>query len=174
MQIGCPTCVARGWVSWRICAGCGGAGQVPAVSANVEIPRGVMSGREIVLEGFGSPGVAGGAAGNLVVKVRVLEHPAFRRQGDDLTHRITIWVWDAALGARRSLRGIDGGLLEYEVPPGCQPGSVIRVEDGGMPSEQGRGALLITVDVRIPKAADGAARDAFLRVRRDLGGSGPG
>ncbi|MGY3581481.1 molecular chaperone DnaJ [Bradyrhizobium sp. USDA 4341] len=170
VEMGCPTCEARGWVNWVICRGCGGAGQVRAVSAAVDVPRGVISGEEILLKGYGSPGTSGGAAGDLIVKIRVLEHPAFRREENDLLHRIKIHVWDAALGVKRSIRGIDGGLLEYEVPAGCQPGSVVRVPDGGMPVRNGgRGDLLIAVDVRIPNAGEGAARDAFLRVRRELG-----
>lgn len=172
VQIGCPTCAAMGSVNWVLCSGCGGAGQVPAISTSLEIPPGVDSGQEIVLPGFGGPGISGGAAGNLVVKINVLDHPAFFRQGDDLLQRISVWVWDAALGARRSMKGIDGGILEYEIPAGCQPGSVLRVDDAGMPmASGGRGALLITVDVRIPEAVDDATREAFLRMRRELGES---
>lgn len=172
IQLGCPTCEARGSVNWVVCSGCGGAGQVSAVSAAIEIPRGVKSGEEILLEGYGGPGSAGGAAGNLVVQIRVLEHPAFRRDGDDLVHRVRLNVWDAALGAKRNIRGIDGEALEYEIPAGCQPGSMVRVPDGGMPARDGgRGALLIAVAVMIPNAADGLARDAFQRLRREFGGS---
>lgn len=172
IQLGCPTCEARGSVNWVVCSGCAGAGQVSAVSAAIQIPRGVMSGEEILLEGYGGPGTSGGAAGNLVVQIRVLEHPAFRRDGDNLVHRVALDVWDAALGAKRTIRGIDGRTFEYEIPAGCQPGSIVRVKDGGMPARDGgRGALLIAVAVRIPNAADGSARDAFQRLRRELSGS---
>lgn len=169
VQIGCPTCAAIGSVNWVLCSGCGGVGQVPAISTSLEMSPGVVSGQQIVLAGLGGPGISGGAAGDLVVRVNVLEHPTFSRQGDDLLQRLTIWVWDAALGVTQAMKGIDGGIFECEIPPGCQPGSVLRIEDAGMPmADGGRGALLIAIDVRIPEAVEGAAREAFLRMRREF------
>jgi curved DNA-binding protein len=50
----------------------------------VKIPAGVHEGQRIRLAGQGSPGRAGGPAGDLFLRVRLAKHPDFRVEGSDL------------------------------------------------------------------------------------------
>ena len=49
-----------------------------------KIPPGVRTGSRVRLSGQGEAGAGGGQAGDLYLKIEVLPHPAFERDGDDL------------------------------------------------------------------------------------------
>lgn len=174
VKLECTTCVGRGRVTWQACAACAGAGQIEGVSARVEVPAGVDSGFEIKLAGLGAPGVEGGRAGDLEVVLRVLEHRVFQRKGADLLVRMSVPVWEAALGARRKVRGIDGRVLEFDVPAGCRNGQVRSLRGEGMSTmEGGRGNLLVKIDVTVPPA-EGRMRELFEQMRAEAERSSEG
>ena len=165
VRIECPTCVGRGKVPWTVCGACAGIGQVEGVSAVVEVPPGVDNGFEVKLQGLGAAGVAGGRAGDLTVSLRVMDDRVFQRRGDDLVRRIQVPVWDAALGAKCRVPGIDGRLLEFEVPAGCRNGQVRSLRGEGMSKlGGGRGNLLVKIEVTAP-AAEGRMRELFEAMR---------
>jgi molecular chaperone DnaJ len=58
----------------------------------------------------------------------------------------------AALGAAFTIETLDGDEEEILVPPGSQPGQVLRLKGKGVPSLHGRrrGDLLVRLDVEIP------------------------
>lgn len=166
LRLECPTCEGRGKVTWSACEGCGGAGQIEGVSATVEVPPGVDTGFEINLPGLGTPGVAGGRAGDLTVALRVMEDRVYQRRGPDLHVRVQVPVWDAALGARRRVRGIDGRALEFDVPAGCRNGQVRSLRGEGMSTLEGaRGNLLVKIEIVVPDARQGRMRDLFQEMR---------
>jgi molecular chaperone DnaJ len=172
VRIECPTCVGRGKVPWKVCSACAGIGQVEGLNAVVEVPAGVDTGFSIKLPGLGAPGVAGGRAGDLSVVLRVMENRVFQRRGDDLLARTSVWVWDAALGVRARVVGIDGRTLEFDVPPGCRSGHVRRLRGEGMSTLDGRrGDLLVKIEVAVPPA-EGRMRELF-EAMREAASEGP-
>ena len=50
-------------------------------SLKVHIPAGISDGKSIRLRGKGMPGLSGGKAGDLLLKVRVGKRPGFERYG---------------------------------------------------------------------------------------------
>jgi len=58
---------------------------------------------------------------------------------------------DAALGAEVSVPTLEGPVA-MKIPPGTQPGAVLRLRGRGMPALRGRGVgdQLVTVRVEIP------------------------
>ena len=72
---------------------------------NVKIPAGITDGKKIRLRGQGEPGPRGGAAGDLLIKVRTAPHPCFRRNGNDLVLTVPITLTEAALGAKVDVPG---------------------------------------------------------------------
>jgi molecular chaperone DnaJ len=166
VRLECSTCGGRGKVTWKVCEGCGGGGQVAGVSAVVDVPSGVDTGFEIKMPGLGAPGIAGGSAGDLTVVLRVLEDHVYQRRGEDLLVRLQVPVWDAALGARRKVRGIDGRTLEFEVPAGCRNGQIRSLRGEGMSTLKGtRGNLLVKIEIIVPDASEGRMRDLFQEMR---------
>ena len=63
-------------------------GQQESETFTVRIPPGAQEGRRIRVPGKGGPGVGGGAAGDLFLRVRLGAHPDFEVRGADLYHEL--------------------------------------------------------------------------------------
>ena len=50
----------------------------------MKIPPGTLPGKRLRVTGKGSPGPMGGPPGDLYVKLKEVEHPVFKREGNDL------------------------------------------------------------------------------------------
>ena len=116
--------------------------------ATVRIPAGIEDGRLIRVAGQGGAGRDGGPPGDLYVTVRVGRHPLFGRQGPHLTLTVPVTFAQAALGADIRVPTLDGDPVTLRVPEGTPSGRTFRVRGRGVP---GRGDLLVTVEVSVPR-----------------------
>ena len=110
---------------------------------------------------------SGGAPGDLYTVVHVAPDPRFERDGVDLWRTETISVPDAVLGARIEVPTLEGGV-ELAVPPGTQPGAVLRLRGKGLPRLGGglRGDLNVRVEVRVPESPSPEERELYVRLGR--------
>lgn len=147
----CSNCRGEGSIIQRPCTQCRGEGRVrDAVERSVRVPLGVEDGTAIQLLGEGDAGRHGGEAGDLYVVFHVRPHERFEREGSHLHTKLTISFAQAALGASVKVHGLDGDI-DLDIPPGTQPGSVIRVAGKGLPDRrQGRGDLLVHLTIHVP------------------------
>lgn len=122
-------------------------------TVSVKIPSGIPAGRKLRLRGKGQAGPRGGAAGDLYVKINVLEHPVFRRENDDLYLKQIISFSNAVLGTEIEVPTIDKKLLKLRVPPGTQNNAKFRLKGYGLPhmNGQGRGDAYAEIIIEIPK-----------------------
>ena len=159
MATECPACHGSGKVVRDKCSDCRGDGrQTKQVHQTLEIPPGVDNGNRISLRGEGDAGPNGGPRGDLLVDVRVKEHPLFQREGDHLTCRVPIHYSQAVLGAKIDIPVLEsGGKHSLEIPPGTQPGEVIRLRGQGMPDVHSgsRGDLFVQIQLEVPKSVNG-------------------
>ena len=165
---GCPQCRGRGQLIEHPCERCGGAGQVVEERRlEVTIPPGIHDGQRIRLSGEGHSGLAGGRAGDVYVRVRVLPDPRFVREGDDVFSQVRLTMTQAALGARVSVPTLDGEV-ELEFGPGTQPGEVRVLRGRGMPVLQGfgRGDQRVLVNVVIPHQLTDEQRELLETIDR--------
>jgi curved DNA-binding protein len=72
----------------------------PTETLTVTVPAGVDTGTVIKLSGQGTPGMNGGANGDMLVSLTVLPHPWFRREGANILLEIPISITEAALGTK--------------------------------------------------------------------------
>ncbi len=152
----CPTCQGFGEVIPSPCHECSGQGRVRSRrTMTVKIPAGVDSGTRIHLSGEGEVGPGGGPAGDLFVELRVAEHDTFTRRGDDLHASVPVPMTAAALGVDMSFMTPDGEQ-EITIKRGTQPGDTIILPGLGVTHlrHEGRGDLIIHVDVRTPTRLD--------------------
>lgn len=126
-------------------------GQMERVS--VKIPPGISTGQKLRLSGKGEPGPQGAPAGDLFIRVRVLDEPDWRRDGDDLEKSEEISFSQAALGHSLDVATLDGKTLSVKVPKGAQNGSRLRLKGQGLPKFKGagRGDLYVKLNVQVPK-----------------------
>ena len=168
----CPTCGGAGRVNRDPCGECGGRGRNEReTTLKVTVPAGVDTGMRLRLAGEGEAGVLGGSAGDLFVVMAVSEHELFERDGENLHLELPISVYQAMLGARRSIPTVLGEELEIEVPAGAQPGELIRVAGQGMPHVNGRrcGDLFVHLRVVVPKKLNSEQR-RLIQELAELGG----
>ena len=130
-------------------------------SISVRIPAGVANGQRIKLAGKGEPGINGGPPGDLYVKVEVKPHPVFGRQGKNLTVSVPVTFAQAALGAEISVPTFEGDPVKLRLPPGSQPGRVLRVRGKGVETAKGTGDLLVTLNLEVPTELNDEQRQAL-------------
>ena len=125
-------------------------GQVEKIS--VKIPAGTLPGKKLRLTGKGSPGPMGGPSGDLYVKLKELEHPVFKREGNDLLVDRRIKLSEATLGTKVTVPTLDGKTMSLKVPPGTQSHTKMRLKNYGLPTANGksRGDQLVRIIVETP------------------------
>ena len=135
---------------------------------SVRIPAGVGNGQKIKLAGKGEPGFNGGPPGDLYVTVNVKSHPVFGRQGKNLTVTVPVTFAQAALGAEVSVPTFEGDPVTLRLPPGSQPGKVLRVRGRGVETPKGTGDLLVTVDLEVPTELNDEQRQALEAYEKSM------
>lgn len=111
----------------------------------IEIPHGINDGESIQYSGIGPGGM------DLVITYRIHQDPKWSRNGLTLQSEETISIWDLISGVDLPMRDILGTNLTLTIPPGTQPGTVLRLRGRGLSSRSGPGGdLLIKVQARIP------------------------
>lgn len=98
---------------------------------DVAIPAGLRDGQVLRLKGQGAPGQGGGAAGDLLIEVRVAPHPVFRRVGEDVEMDLPLTLREAVLGARVTVPTLTTPVT-LTVPPAAQGGMRLRLKGRGI------------------------------------------
>ena len=167
----CPRCGGTGQVVQTPCHECNGRKFVRQKrKIAVQVPAGVDGDTRIRLSGEAHAGERGAPAGNLYVDIHVKPHPFFRRKDADVELEWDLNVAQAALGDKISIPTLEGEE-ELVIPPGTQPSKVFRLKEKGIPylRRNGRGDLLVTVHVAIPKDLTPEQRELFLELAETLG-----
>lgn len=174
-------------VNVATCPRCGGSGEIIPTPCNeckgekrvvnnrrltIKIPAGVNEGTQIRLAGEGEPGSDGGPPGNLYVVISVKPHRFFRRINDDLHVELTINIAQAAIGAEVQVPTLDGHYETIIIPAGTQTGDAQRLRGLGVPHlrRNGRGDLIVTIQVRTPTNLDEHQRQLLLELGETLDG----
>nr|HID59457.1 J domain-containing protein [Desulfobacterales bacterium] len=137
-----------------------------ARNLEVRIPPGITDGARLRLKGQGGPGIGGGEAGDLFLRVRILPHPTFKVNGHDLEVKIPVAPWEAALGGKVEVPTLDGSV-KMSLPAGTQGGQRLRIQGKGMPKRGGgRGDLYVEVQIAIPKRLNKKERKLFEELAK--------
>lgn len=147
----CPACLGRGKMPEKPCPECSGRGELRRKRrVRVEVPKGTDNGHKIRLPGRGERGRNGGAAGDLIVSLRVKPHRLFRRKGLDVTATVPVNVAQLTLGSRVKVKTPDGKSVIIRIPPGTQSGTKFRVRGRGIERGERRGDFYVELNVEIP------------------------
>jgi curved DNA-binding protein len=139
----------------------------------VKIPQGVKEGQMIRLAGQGSPGVNGGAAGDLLLQVQFRPDARWRIDGRDVTQRLRVTPWEAALGGNVEVTTPDGKTVEVTVPAGSGSGRRLRLKGRGIASATAPGDLYLELDIAVPGAATDGQRAAWKALAEAYPGFDP-
>lgn len=118
---------------------------------SVDVPAGIRNGEKIRLIGQGKQGKNGGKNGDLLIKVNIGNSSRFKLIGYDLYTDLLLTPWEAALGAKADINGIDESNQIY-IPQGTQSGEKITIPEKGYKIGNGaRGDLIAEVKIMVPK-----------------------
>ena len=134
----------------------------------IKIPAGAVDGGKLRYRGRGEYGSNGGERGDLVITTHAAEHPIFKRDGADVRMDLPISAYEAALGATIEVPTPDGTEVRLKVPAGTQDGKTFRFRDLGAPNVKRkgtRGALYVTVRVKVPTSLTKQEREALEALR---------
>lgn len=149
----CPDCQGTGKVIKEKCSDCRGSGYIPMRKRySVEIPAGIDNGQSTRMPGLGEPGVNGGPRGDVLVEVIVGRHPIFQRQDFNIFSTVPMSFAVAALGGEIMIDTVDGKVI-YDVKPGTQTDTKVRLKGKGVPSVRNReirGDHYVTLVVQVP------------------------
>jgi molecular chaperone DnaJ len=164
----CPGCGGRGSLIDKPCRVCHGEGRVEKdESLKLSIPPGAEEGMALRIAAHGLPSPEPkGAPGDLYVIVASAPDARFVRSGADLWRTETLAVADAVLGTTLKVPSL-GGTVEVTVPPGTQPGEVLRLRGKGLPlfGARGRGDLDLRIEVKIPERLTAEERVLYEKLR---------
>ena len=142
--------------------------EVPAVSEpgasrrlEVKIPPGVDNGSRVHIP-YGE-----GRQQDLYLRIVVLPHPRFQREGNGLRTEIEVDLVDAVLGGEVAVITFKGKVA-LKVPAETQNGQTFRLAGQGMPrlnNPKAHGDLLVKVKVVLPKELSEEERRIFQQLK---------
>ncbi|MGZ5244001.1 MAG: DnaJ C-terminal domain-containing protein [Bacteroidia bacterium] len=120
----------------------------------INIKPGVADGQTLRLAGKGGEGINGGPNGDILIRVKILPDPNFRRQGDDLYKDQPVELYTALLGGEITVNTL-GSPIKMKIPAETQNGANLRLRGKGFP-KYGKtdeyGDLYLKIQVQLPKS----------------------
>jgi len=117
---------------------------------SIKIPAGITDQKILRLKGKGHTNPDGRNQGDLHLKIRVLPHPLFRRESDNIVIDTEIKLTDAILGTTIEVQTLNG-IKGVKIPPGTQNNAKLRLKGVGLRTASGtQGDQLVNIKVPIP------------------------
>lgn len=133
---------------------------------NVKIPKGVREGQHMRLPGQGSPGLFGGANGDLYLEIGYQPHRLFRAEGGDIMLDLPVTPWEAALGETVTVPTL-GGKVELKLPVNAQAGQKLRLKGRGLPGHP-PGDQYVILRIVAPPAVTEEAKALYRRMAQTM------
>ena len=170
----CPHCNGTGKKITTPCSHCNGQGmEVIDNEETIEIPKGVVTGQYIVLQGKGceAPKNSGSQTinGDLVVAFNVIDNGyEFLREGDNLIKYADIDVFDGILGCDLKIQCIDDSEITIRVPELTEPNHTFTIKSKGMPNVNNNnvvGDMKVIIRYKMPKTLSNKQRELLKKVK---------
>lgn len=129
------------------------------IRMEVNIPRGVNTGSRVRMRGSND--------GDIYLKVNVLPHERFTREGDDLRVSVPVDLYVALLGGEAEVPTLDRPVA-LTIPAGTQNGRTFRLRGLGMPklrTPDQKGDLLAVAEVALPTHLSDEEKRLFEQLR---------
>ncbi len=133
---------------------------------SIKIPSGITDGKILRLAGKGYRSPYGGKPGDLLLKIRILEHPLFKLEGDDIISDHEISLTDAVLGTTIEVKTLNDVKM-VKVPSGTQSHSKLRLKGLGMSKGSGKekGDQMVRIIVKLPKVLTEEQNELMLKLK---------
>jgi curved DNA-binding protein len=129
----------------------------------LSIPKGIIEGQQIRLEGQGGHGIGQAGNGDLFLEIAFARHHLFSTDKRDILLTLPVTPWEAALGATVSVPTL-GGKVELKIPSGSQAGKKLRLKGRGLSSATQSGHLFITLSIFTPEPVTDAQKEIYKQM----------
>jgi len=130
---------------------------------HIKVKPGWKAGTKITFENEGDE-KPGRYPADLVFVLKQLDHPVFKREGNNLVHEAKITLRQALKGLKLNLPFLDGTFKQVSIPSVITPDYVHTVKGYGMPMKSGFGNLLIKFQILFPKTLTPDKKNAIGEV----------
>jgi len=163
----CEECLGSGEVPKEKCEMCKGKGVLRREEEiSVNIPAGIRDGEMIRMTG-GGEAITKGTPGDLYIKINIIAHPVFKRDGSDLIMNLDLKLSDALLGTEYPIQTLDGEI-KVKIPEGISINEILRVKGKGVPmSKNKRGDLLIKLKIKLPNKLSHKSREIIEQLKKE-------
>lgn len=134
---------------------------------HVVIPKGIIEGQRIRLEGQGLPGYGGSPNGDLYLEIAFQEDRLFHADKRDIHLTLPISPWEAALGATVTVPTL-GGNVQLKIPPGSQGGKKLRLKSKGLCTSSHHGDQIVTLQIVVPEAHNEEQRRLYRTMAEKM------
>jgi DnaJ-class molecular chaperone len=140
-------------------------------SVNIDIPPGVEHNNMIRFSGLGADTISNAPRGDLIVRIKILRHNTWERDGINLHAKIKVNVFDLIIGTKKEIRTLSGKNLAVSIPKGTQSGTVFNITGEGLPNVHNakqKGNIYVTVFAHTPRVEDAALLQKIKKLRDAL------
>jgi len=132
---------------------------------SLSIPKGIIEGQQIRLEGQGAGGSGQAGSGDLFLEIAFASHRIFTINKRDIQLLLPVSPWEAALGATIPVPTL-GGTVELKIPPGSQSGKKLRLKGRGLSSSTQSGDQYVILNIVTPKPETEAQKKVYEEMAR--------
>jgi molecular chaperone DnaJ len=163
----CGECLGNGKIPSDKCSNCKGFGVLrKQKDIELNIPSGINNGEMLKMQGAGED-IQGGPSGDLYIKVRVISHSIYKRDGLNLTMDLSIKLTDALLGMTYNLKTLEGQNMEIKIPEGINHNEQLRVRGKGVPSSRGRGDIILRIQIKMPSKLSRKEKELIEELKKE-------
>ena len=98
--------------------------------------------------------------GELIIKVKVKQHPVLGVLGRDITCTVPVTIYEAVLGSDIEVPSATGRIV-MKIQPLTQPGRVYRLKGLGLAGAD----QLVQIDVQMPKSMTGEEVSLYRKLK---------
>ncbi len=143
----CDSCAGLKPVQRMQCPNCRGLGYSVAERVqDLDLPSGMFDKMVIRQPELGKFDLAAGSRGDLVIRIKLRQHPLFNVLGRDITCTVPVTIYEAVLGAEVEVPTATGKVI-MRVQPKTQTGQVYRLKGLGLAGAD----QLVTVEIVTPQ-----------------------
>ncbi len=129
----------------------------------LSVPKGIIEGQQIRLEGQGGHGAGQAGNGDLFLEIAFAPHRIFTMDKRDILLSLPVTPWEAALGATVSVPTL-GGIVGLKIPPGSQTGKKLRLKGRGLSSTTQSGHQYVTLAIITPEPVTDAQKKIYEQM----------
>lgn len=140
-------------------------------TVTIDVPAGAKNGDQIRYEGLGDEGNRNYPRGNLLIQIRVKKHRDWQRDGDNLSTKKLVNLFDFLTGGAIIVTTLDDKTVKVNIPQGTQPGTTFSISGYGIPNINTRrqGNLFVKLEAKMPKNLNSDLLQDIENLKRKIG-----